>query len=556
MSNTVRQSAAPMPFDTTRRMDNVSRKTTGQAGVVIPVAVAPLHRGDSATGRLLIDLELAEMPKPLENAVIARGQAWFVPRPSLPHFEGTNEYVHAWNGKSVTALGASDRSPKALFDTVSSGSIAAAQASEFFTALGISLQANTAINTDYIDAYVHVQNFRLAAHSSKLTPYEYYQEDNVAALELKPAFWPRNRMHNIVPDYEQALVKGSLDLDISAGAIPVTGLGIQNEGATTSITGIAETEGDGNATYTGWRTTDAAPGAGETRLAIEEGESGEPNIYAQMAGQTIATTLADIDKARTTQAFAKARAAYEGNNFSGYNVDDVIVAELMQGFRPPEDLFQRPWLLDNKTVVFGQNERHATDAANLDDSIVVGRAGMALSLNIPRAEYGGVMIATIEVMPERLFERQSDEYLYVTGVSDLPDAERDLQRAEPVDTVTNRRIDTAHTSPSATYGYEPMNRKWDREFTSFGGEFRQLTPGTPSTIARNAIWQADYVDPQYTSDHFLCEHPFPQDVFSVPANDAVYISVIQQMTIVGHTQFGDNLVEDNGEFVATVAEQA
>jgi hypothetical protein len=288
----------------------------------------------------------------------------------------------------------------------------------------------------------------------------------------------------------------------------------------------------------------------------ESGTNNVPNIYAEMAGQTIGTTLADIDSARTTQAFAKARAAYEGNDFSGYNTDDVIVAELMQGFQPHEDLFQRPWLLDSKTVIFGQTERHATDAANLDDSVSTGRAGMTLSLNIPRAEYGGVMIATIEVMPERLYERQADEYLYCTDVSHLPDAERDLQRPEPVDIVPNRRIDVAHTSPDSVWGYEPMGAKWKREFTSFGGEFRQLTPGTPNTVARNAIWQADYVDPQFTSDQYLCEHPFPQDVFSVPANDCVYISVIQQMTIVGVTQFGDELVEDNGEFAAVEAEQA
>ena len=164
-------------------------------------------------------------------------------------------------------------------------------------------------------------------------------------------------------------------------------------------------------------------------------------------------------------------------------------------------------------------------------------------------------MTTVEVMPERLYERQSDEYLYCTGVDDLPNALRDLQRTEPVDLVLNRRVDTAHTTPAGTFGYEPMNAKWQREFTRLGGEFRQLTPGTPSTIARTAIWQPDIVDPLFTTDHYECPHPFPQDVFSVPANDVVNISVIQQITIVGHTQFGDELVEDNGEFLAIEAEK-
>lgn len=554
MANTVRQSQAPMGYDLTRRMDNASVLTSGPAGVAIPVTVAPLHRGDSASGRVMIDMQLAEMPRPLENAVLGRIQAWFVPRPALPHFEGLDEYTHAFHGKNITRLGAASRTPPGLFDTVGTAAIAAAQSSEFFEALGISLVASTAINTDYVDAYNLVMNFRLAAYSSKATRYDYYLEDAVTSLQLKPAFWPRNRMHNIVPDYEQALVKGSLDLDVVAGQVPVSGIG--------NTTGTGDF-GNGPQTlrYTGGTTESLGSGelgftSNASDFAIkEDGTTGFPAIYAEMAGETIGTSLADIDKARTTQAFAKAQAAMAGNNYSGFNNDDVIISELMQGFVVPEELFNRPFLLDNKTVVFGMNERHATDAANLDDSVTTGRASATLSINIPKANYGGVMMVTVEVMPERLFERQSDEYLYCTGVDDLPNALRDLQRTEPVDIVTNRRVDTAHTTPAGTYGYEPMNAKWKREFTRLGGEFRQLTPGTPSTVARTAIWQADYVDPAFTTDHYICPHPFPQDVFSVPANDIVNISVMQQLTITGHTQFGDDLVEDNGEFLAVEAEQ-
>lgn len=549
----LRQSASPVQYTPSRRMDNTSLRTSGPAGVVIPVAVAPLLRGDSASGRILMQMELAEMPKPLENAVVGRAQAWFVPRPSLPTFSGLDEYTHSYHGTDITVLGAAARTPAALFSTVGTGAIAAAQASELFKALGIALQASTAINTDYIDAYNLVQNFRLASHSSKMTRYDYYAEDATTSLELKPAFWPRNRMHDIVPDYEQALVKGSLDLDVSAGQLPLSGFGI---GLDTTDGNFRESTGDSTGAYAKYIAIQGTATVGGTRdvFKIEKDDNDYPNVFAEMAGQTVATTLADIDKARTTNAFAKARTAYAGTNYSGFNNDDVIVAELMQGLQVPAELFNRPWLLDSKTVVFGLQERHATDAANLDDSVTVGRATVSLSLNIPRAEYGGVMIATVEVMPERLYERQSDEYLYCTDVDDLPNPLRDIQRTEPVDTVLNRRIDVAHTTPGGTFGYEPMNARWRREYTRLGGEFRQLTPGTPSTAARTAIWQADYVDPAYTSDHFLCPHPFPQDVFSAPSNDVVNISLMQQLTITGSTQFGDDLVEDNQEFADVAAE--
>lgn len=552
MTNTVRQSQTPMGYDRTRRMDNVSGLTSGPAGVAIPITVAPLLRGDSATGRITIDMQLAEMPRPLENAVLGRAQAWFIPRPALPHFEGLDEYTHAWHGTDITRLGAAARTPPTLYDTVGTGAIAAAQSSEFFEALGISLQASTAINTDYIDAYNLVMNFRLAAHSSKATRYDYYQEDPTTSLQLKPGFWPRNRMHNVVPDYELALVKGSLDLDVVAGTLNVLGIGTGTGATPSSSKNVDESDG-GTANYAKYV---AGTSSNPNGIYMETDANGIPLILADMAGATINTSLADIDKARTTQAFAKARASMAGNNFSGFNNDDVIVAELMQGFVVPEELFNRPWLLDNKTVVFGMVERHATDAANLDDSVTVGRAQATLSINIPRAEYGGVMIATVEVMPERLFERQSDEYLYVTDVDDMPNAQRDMQRTLPVDTVINRRIDTAHSTPNGSYGFEPMNAKWKREFTRLGGEFRQLTPGTPNTVARTAIWQADYVDPDFTTDHYICPHPFPQDVFSIPANDIVNISFLQQLTVTGITQFGDELVEDNQEFAIVEAENA
>lgn len=536
----IKQNATPMEYGMTRRPDNVSLRTSGDAGVVIPVAVAPLFRKDSAAGRIAIQMELAEMPKPLENAVLARGQVWFVPRPALPQFSGLDEYTHSYHGKQVTNLGNNGRTPVPLYDTRTSDLW---NDQDFFKSLGIVVGTGSQeLNTDYIDAYNHIQNFRLAAHSSKMTPYEYCAERFAKSQTLKQAFWPRNRMHNIVPDYEQALVTGALDLDVSAGQVPLSYASEVNPGSS-AIRADQNQASQALAIRSSGTVTDT----GDYYQSDE--------VFTELAGTTITTTLANIDKARTTQAFAKRVAAYDGSDFSGYNNDDIVMSELMQGFNVPAELMHRPWLLDSKTVVFGMQERHATDAANLDDSVSTGRAQMSLSVNVPAADYGGIIMATVEVMPERLYERQSDEYLYVTDVDDLPNAMRDIQRVEPVDTVLNRRIDTAHTTPNGTFGYEPMNAKWDREFTRLGGEFIQTVPGTPSTSARTAIWQPDIVDPVFTSDHWLCPSPFPQDVFSVPSNHVVNISVLQQLTITGITQKGDALVEDNGEFLAVEAEQ-
>lgn len=546
----LRQSTAPVTYSASRRPDNVSVLTTGKAGEVIPILFGPLLRGDSASGRLDIEMQLAEMPRPLENLVIARAQSWVVPRPALPHFESVSEYLHSYEGSDITKLGASNRTPPALFDTVGTGAIAALQASELFRAVGLSLQTGNEVNTDYVDAYNLVYNFRLAAHSSKLTRVDYYQENATTSLELKPAFWPVNRMHRVVPDYEEALVKGSLELDVIAGQAPISGLGVLTTD-TSSASASFKDSVSSSVTYTHNFRDNAS-----TLAVRADAADGDPDVYANIAGQTLSTSLADIDKARLTEAMAQRRAQMAGIDYSGFNIDDVIISQLMQGFTVPTEMYQRPMLLDSKTVVFGMTERHASDAANLDDSSTTGYAALSLSLNIPRMDYGGVYMHTVEVMPERLFERQKDPYLECTSVDDLPNALRDIQVTLPVDTVENGRIDTAHTTPTGQFGFESMNAKWDREFTRLGGEFRQLVPGTPNTTARTAIWQPDIVDQALTSDHWLCPHPFPQDVFSAPSSDVIIISAEQTMAITGLTQRGEDLVEDNSEFADTAAEVA
>jgi hypothetical protein len=549
----IKHDTQPLSFPRTLRRDNQSLLTTGVAGVSIPFGFVPLFREDAATGRVTVVAELAEMPAPIENAVIGRLQTWFVPRPAFPQFTGLDEYTHSYQGKNITQLGAAARTPPSLFQTASvSATYATANSSEFYTAAGITLKAGEDRNTDYEDAYVLVHNFRLAAHSSKMTRADYYAENATTALELKPAFWPRAALHSVVADYEQAVIVGSLDLDVTAGQVPVKGIGMQDSSlpAASSRT-MRETDGSSGRSITGW-----ASNITNSAVLIEEDASntGYPDIYADMASQTLTSSLADIDKARLQQSFAKAVQAMDGNQFSGFNNDDVLILDLMNGFSVDATLLNRPWLLDNKTGVFGMSERHATDAANLDDSVVVGQLMLQTSINVPPAKYGGIIFSQFEFMPERVRPRASDEYLYVQDESDLPNALRDSLNTEPVEIVTNGEIDTAHTTIAGTFGYRELNGKWNRDRTLMGGDFLSLTPGAHATAARTQIWQPEYIDEVLTSDFWLCEHPFPQDVFSSPANDTVTLSVRVDCTISGITQFGSQLSEDNSEFADITTE--
>lgn len=544
-----RQSTSPVNFNRTRRTDENVIMTSGRAGNVQMLTYIPTLRGDSVSGRVGIDADLAEMPRPLRNSVIANFQAWFVPKSAFPQFSGMDEFIHSYQGEQIAALGQADRNPPAFFYEIAGTELTTALGSEMFKDLGLHVPAGTAINSDLIDAFWLVYNFRLAAHSSRLVRAKYASEDIDAATKWPRAFWPSGRFSRIVPDYERALIVGSLDLDVTAGQIPIKGLGRLSDGQLTS--GEETIREAGETTQTGILTGGNINNPAGLRALVVDGW---PQVFGEMQGTSVGVTLADIDMARTTQAFAKLRTAYAGNDATGFDNDDAIVAELMQGFRVPDDQFKRPWLLDSQRVVFGMTERHAMDGASLEESVTQGRASATLSLNVPATDTGGTIIVTMEVLPERLDERQSDPWLHITTTEDLPNALRDVQRTEPVDIVPAGRLDARHTTPDAAYGYEPMNDKWNRSTTRLGGAYYQEDPLNPWTEQRSAIWQTSIVDPEFTEDHWLAPADFPHGVFADTSAPAYEVVARHSVAIAGITQIGDVLAENNDDYEAVTFE--
>lgn len=534
-----RQSTSPVTFNKSVRKDTAVLMSSGRAGKVIPIGYIPLLAGDSASGRVGVDVQLKEMPRPLLNAVHANFQAWVVPKSAYPQFAGRDELNHSRTGEAIKALGAADRTPPNFFTSFNSASPVNTtfKNSDFAKTLGLHLPTGKAINSDLVDAFALIYNFRLAAHSSRLARKKYLSEDAAAAVALPPAFWPSSRFSSVVPDYERALIVGSLDLDVVAGRMPVQGI---------TRAGPAVTTGAANA-ITNATNFQVGNASGTLNFAMGTDSVG---VFTEMAGGVMSVTLADIDKARTTQAFAKMRTAYAGNDATGFDNDDTLVALLMQGIVLQGDDFKRPVLLDSKRVPIGFAERFASDGANLDQSVTLGRASAMLSLNVPQLPDGGMVIFTVEVLPERIDERMSDEFLSVTTFDELPNALRDVQRTEPVDIVHNRRVDAKHTSPDGMYGYEPMNNVWNRDFTRLGGDFYQPVVGAGFSETRSNIWQTEIVNPAFGTSHYLAPVDFPHDVFADTNGHAFEFTCRHAVTISGITQIGDVLAENNDDYDA------
>lgn len=548
-----RQSTAPLPYQHSNRVDNMARMTTARAGRVDLIDFIPVLRGDSVGGSAEIQLQLNHMPKPLLNAVIGNVQAWFVPHSALPRFSGWDEFIAAYHKQVIKAHGHVDRNPPALFQPISVAPGQTIHTSTILRTLGVHIGGFGNINNTVFDAYSLVYNFRLEAHSSKLTKRPYYVDNPAVAVEPARAFWPQNRFSRVVPDYERALVMGQMQLDVIAGQLPVSGIsaiGVDDDTTGSRLdAGIQQTI-SGNS-----RTMITSP-EGTTRVGLSfkayaDDTGPVSEIVAEMAGQTVVATLQDIDKARTTQAMAKARSAMAGIDGSGYLGENTILAELMQGLSARDLDYRRPWLLGQQMVTFGMLERHATDSAGLDDSVSIGRAAVRVPLNLPQQDSGGVIIITCEVLPERVYERQGDAWLGVLDSDQLPQADRDVLRPEPVDIVPNWRVDAKHSNPGQVYGFEAMNDKWNREAIALGGAFFQPTPGSTSyNEARAALWVPEIVNPVYNRDHFLAPSPFPHDVFSDTEAHAYQAVVRRSCVIRGLTQIGDVLVEDNSDFEA------
>lgn len=551
-----RQSTSPVSFTRSTRKDTAVTMSSARAGVVVPAGYIPLLPGDSCAGSVGIDVQLKEMPKPLLNAVHVNVQAWFVPKSAHPKYSGRDELMHAFTGKKIKSLGQADRDPPTYYDVLSASQMNTFRASALCKTLGLHVNGTHAVNTDLIDALALVYNFRLAAHSSRLPRRRYATEQVAESTSFPPAFWPSSRLSRVVPDYERALIVGALDLDVAAGRLPISGIARIASSSANQLANRANTvelKGNERKNVTYPNSSDLGADGGAFAMRVKQaGGAGPylPDIYAEMGGETVSITLADFDSARKTQAFAKMRTSYAGNDTTGFDNDDTLVAHLMQGISVPEDQFKRPWLLDSARVPVGFAERFATDAANLDQSVTLGRASARLSLNVPVQDVGGVIVFTIEVLPERVDERMSDEWLLIDHVNDLPNALRDVQRTEPVDMVRNRRVDAAHTQPNALYGYEPMNDVWNRDFTRLGGDFYMATPGGGWTENRSNIWQTEIVDPVFSSTHYLAPSPFPHDVFADANADAFEFVCRHTVAINGLTQFGDVLAESNDDYQA------
>jgi len=505
--------------------------TSGDAGKILPLKYEWLHREDGVrSGKIRANIEMMETSEMLMNGVGVTLYAHFVPMLAFDRFNGSMDELNRSYKKENGAAGSvipffqTNKYYNPLTDSELNFSTYGSDAdtyvdpvygmAEFYQTMGIHTQSISAGNTTVVEAYNAIINHRRKARSKSL-PLR-----NAFDHRLADAFWINNGMQNIVPDYDQNLIDGQVTLAGLTFQAPIK--------APNALYGTAS-NADGGTIVGNAPHQDAA--------VIDEGDMYLfEDIYAELTtGGNATMSLADIEQARKTASFAKLRAKYDGID------EDHVIDLLMSGIRVPEEALKQPILLGRQRAMIGFNQRYATDGANLDKSATNGMATIDMSFRTPAMNTGGVIMITAEIVPEQLWERKKDYFLYTTDPDTLPNYLRDVLDPEAVAVVKNNHADVNHATPDGTFGYAPLNHEWQRDAVNVGGKYYR-----PANDAfdedRAKIWTAESTNPTLNEDFYLCSG-LHKKVFADQVSDSFEITCLSDMQIVGNTVFGAGLQE-------------
>ncbi|AXH76134.1 MAG: major capsid protein [Microviridae sp.] len=540
-ATTTRMKTTPIPVQRTRRPIEQRILTSLNAGKMVPLMAIPLLREDSLSGgSFRVSFQMSETVEILMNAINVRVLTYLVPKLAFDRFNGIDEINRSYEG-----IPREEGGPVIpWFETMTANSAAGG----ILQTMGKHAKVGAQINTDYIEAYNQIWNFRAKNRSPDL--------DLRSRLDvsLAPSFWEHQTFSHIVPDFDQAIIDGEISLNVVNSKMPVKGFGLTNAGTSTAMT-IVESGSSVAATGQGWNITEPgnAGSAGNASMGFFKDASqtsfSAPDVWAELQDNGITVSLSNIELARKTQAFAQLRRQYNGHS------DEYIIDLLMDGITIPEQAWKQPMLLSDVSTVFGMSKRYASDGASLTESVVNGATYVDVRINCPRVPMGGVIMMVAEIAPEQLFERQKDPYLHATSVDVLPQFLRDTLDPEKVSIVTNDYVDVQHSVPNGTFGYAPLNHEWAKSQPNVGGRFFRPDVDGAFDEDRQRIWAVETKDPVLSEDFYLVSE-MNYKPFVVTAEDVDHFEVLVRgnATIMGNTVFGGLLIEATDDYEKVLAE--
>jgi hypothetical protein len=501
--------------------------TSGDAGKILPIKADPILREEGFSGNVNVSVEMMETSEKPVNAIVAKACTYFVPYLAFDQFNGSIDELNRSYSKENGIAG----SPISFFEKNKyyNGSAVVTDSTPtdmdsgdngratFYGTMGLH-HGVADMNNAYVQAYNAIVNHRRKARSTSLAVRNEFEHD------LAEAFWPNEGNSHIMADFDQKLIDGEVALNGLTFRAPLR----SNYKAT--ISGATYYDAVGNSGVT----TAAFPHSGSV---TDIGDKFEWNdLWAELtAGGEATMSLADIEQARKTAAFAKLRSAYDGID------DEYIIDLLMQGITVPTEMMKQPMLIGSQTGMFGFSQRYATDSGNLDDTATNGFVSLGYRVRAPRTSIGGIVMTCLEIAPERVWERKKDYFLYTTDTDNLPNALRDSLDPEKVAVVKKNHLDVNHSTPDATLGYAPLNHEYNRDQINVGGKFYR--PANDAyTEVRSRIWTNETTDPSLSTDFYLCTN-LHKKIFADQVSDSFEITAVSDLTVDTNVVFGDRLIE-------------
>lgn len=500
----------PIPHARTRRMDQIATVTSDFGGKFVPLAAVPLLREDGVlNSRVNVSVQMAELSNMILNPVRVSAMAFVVPKLALERFQDMGTIDRSYNGIPEVDGQVVKWFETEVFD----------ETAEIWQKLGLHAGAGANINTDYLESYNCIWNYIAAQRSPSLTPRD--QGDDTIA----PAFWEHTQMKHVKPTFDDAMMAGQVPLTFVGGSLDLPVIST-NEG----------NPPNGNR---------SAAGANSPISRPDGNKDWTGQIWAELTDLQSTISVANIDLARETATWARLR-----NQFQGVS-EEWMIDQLLQGMRVNDSALQHPIMLDHGEAIIGMNERYATDAANLSESVTDGNTTVSLDLRFPPLQCGGTLMICAQVLPEQIYERVRDHYLVAQTVDELPQRTRDELDPQPVDLVRNSWVDEKHTLPDDLFGYEPLNARWQRRTPRLGGKYYKTDPSAPWTEDRNRIWSTDVVDPELGTDFYLST-TLTHEVFADSQSDPFEFWVGGTVNIEGLTFFGPALLEGQDDYDKTL----
>jgi hypothetical protein len=531
--------STPITVQRSTRRDRGRVLTSADAGKILPLKYIPMLREDAVKrGRVRVNIEMMETAELLMNGIMVNVMAHYVPMLAFERFNGSMEELNR-SYKGETGIGGSvvpyfetdkiynpstgqtqDFSGDSYLPQIDTNSSAwSTELVNFFQIMGIHTQA-AKYNTTIVEAYNAIVNHRRKARSASLPLRNEFDH------RLAEAFWSLDNNH-IVPDFDQKLIDGEVALNGLTFQAPIKAPYADSD----AYAAASASNDDALSSTTHWHPSDLGSG-----VTDEGAVYAWENVYAELTqGGNATMSLADIEQAKKTAAFAKLRSMYDGVD------DEHIIDLLMEGIRVPEETMKQPILLAKQQTMIGYNQRYATDAANLDTSVTNGYATVDLNIRTPQMNTGGVIMITAEIVPEQMWERKKDYFLYETDPDNLPNYLRDVLDPEQVSVVKNDHLDVNHSTPDGTFGYAPLNHEWMRDMVNVGGKYYRPANDVFDED-RAKIWTVETTDPTLSADFYLVDS-LHKKVFSDQVADAFEITCISDMEITGNTVFGERLLE-------------